>query len=168
MKKIVATIILALASVFITEAQSTNPLNYSGRMYLEAIEMYSTPRYVSFEDHAILSQQIRIPSVKTTKCEMDFEKGVITVGDDTWKVKVLDVKKYDAAAGGWVVVLYLDVLESTSKMELVWFPIGKPYLQMISKGENGFDIARMILSNQPYAASEEQVLWDLLRGAETM
>ena len=28
-------------------AQSTNPLNYSGRMYVEAIQK---PRYVSYED----------------------------------------------------------------------------------------------------------------------
>jgi len=58
MKKNIITIILALASVFIASAQSTNPLNYSGRMYVEAIEIIATPRYVSYEDHAILSQQI--------------------------------------------------------------------------------------------------------------
>lgn len=58
MKKIVATIILILACFVIAAAQSTNPLNYSGRMYVEAIEIIATPRYVSYEDHAILSQQI--------------------------------------------------------------------------------------------------------------
>ena len=39
MKKSIITIILALASVIIAAAQSTNPLNYSGRMYVEAIEI---------------------------------------------------------------------------------------------------------------------------------
>ena len=34
MKKNIITIILALASVFIASAQSTKPLNYSGRMYV--------------------------------------------------------------------------------------------------------------------------------------
>lgn len=62
MKKSIITIILALASVIIAAAQSTNPLNYSGRMYVEAIEIIATPRYVSYEDHAILSQQMCIPS----------------------------------------------------------------------------------------------------------
>ena len=69
MKKNIITIILALASVFIASAQSTNPLNYSGRMYVEALEIIATPRYVSFEDHAILSQQMRIPSVEITKID---------------------------------------------------------------------------------------------------
>ncbi len=69
MKKNIITIILALASVIITAAQSTNPLNYSGRMYVEAIEIIATPRYVSYEDHAILSQQMRIPSVEITKID---------------------------------------------------------------------------------------------------
>ena len=68
MKKSIITIILALASVIIAAAQSTNPLNYSGRMYVEAIEIIATPRYVSYEDHAILSQQMCIPSVEITKC----------------------------------------------------------------------------------------------------
>ena len=69
MKKSIITFILALASVFIASAQSTNPLNYSGRMYVEAIEIIATPRYVSYEDHAILSQQMRIPSVEITKTD---------------------------------------------------------------------------------------------------
>ena len=69
MKKIVATIILILACFVIAAAQSTNPLNYSGRMYVEAIEIIATPRYVSYEDHAILSQQMRIPSVEITKID---------------------------------------------------------------------------------------------------
>lgn len=73
MKKSIITIILALATVVIAVAQSTNPLNYSGRMYVEAIEIIATPRYVSYEDQAILSQQMRIPSVEITKIDMDFE-----------------------------------------------------------------------------------------------
>ena len=56
MKKIILTITLMLASFVFAAAQSTNPLNYSGRMYVEAIEIYATPRYISYEDHAIVSQ----------------------------------------------------------------------------------------------------------------
>ena len=55
MKKNIITIILALASVFIASAQSTNQLNYSGRMYVEAIEISARPRDVHYADHAILS-----------------------------------------------------------------------------------------------------------------
>lgn len=86
MKKSIITIILALASVVIASAQSTNPLNYSGRMYVEAIEIIATPRYVSYEDHAILSQQLRIPSVEITKIDMDFEKGIVTVKEMEMKI----------------------------------------------------------------------------------
>lgn len=73
MKHITIIFVLALATIT-AAAQSTNPLNYSGRMYVEAIEIIQTPRYVSYEDHAILSQQMRIPSTQIMKCEMDFEK----------------------------------------------------------------------------------------------
>ena len=88
MKKSIITIILALTSVIIAVAQSTNPLNYSGRMYVEAIEIIATPRYVSYEDHAILSQQMRIPSTEVTKFDMDFEKGIVSMKDSDIKVKV--------------------------------------------------------------------------------
>lgn len=81
LKKIIFTITLVLTSFIIAAAQSANPLNYSCRMYVEAIEIISTPRYVSYEDHAILSQQMRIPSTKNMKCEMDFEKGSILVDE---------------------------------------------------------------------------------------
>lgn len=61
MKKSIITIILALASVIIAAAQSTNPLNYSGRMYVEAIEIIAAPRYVSYEDHATLTSAYIVP-----------------------------------------------------------------------------------------------------------
>ena len=73
MKKIIIPVTLVLTSFVVAAAQSSNPLNYSGRMYVEAIEIIATPRYVSYEDHAILSQQMRIPSVEITKIDMDFE-----------------------------------------------------------------------------------------------
>ena len=101
MKKSIITIILAQASVIIAAAQSTNPLNYSGRMYVEAIEIIATPRYVSYEDHAILSQQMCIPSVEITKCDMDFEKGTVTVKGREMKMKVNACKKYDTDMVGW-------------------------------------------------------------------
>ena len=79
MKPRILVFTIALLASFAAAAQSTNPLNYSGRMYVEAIEIIATPRYVSYEDHAILSQQMRIPSVEITKCDMAFEKGTVTV-----------------------------------------------------------------------------------------
>ena len=52
MKQITIILMVALATIT-AAAQSTNPLNYSGRMYIEAIEICVTPRYISYEDHAI-------------------------------------------------------------------------------------------------------------------
>ena len=163
MKRTILIVALALASV-LGHAQSTNPLNYSGKMYLEAIEIISTPRYVSYEDHAILSQDTRIPVVKTTPCEMDFEKGTVTVGNDIFNVKVTETKRYETAAGGWIVVLYMDLPQSGDKMELVWFPIGNPYLQQITKTDEGVKIARMLLTDRPYVADPNAALMDFLQG----
>ena len=148
MKKNIITIILALASVLIASAQSTNPLNYSGRMYVEAIEIIATPRYVSYEDHAILSKELRIPALETMKCEMDFEKGTILVDDKTIKVKVTSTKKYEEDFG-CVVVVYMDIIGKKNKMELVWSQFGAPFLQQITPTDSGVDIARMILSDRP-------------------
>ena len=166
MKRTIFIVMLAIAGIQ-GYAQSTNPLNYSGRMYVEAIEIIQTPRYVSYEDHAILSQQMRIPSVQITKCEMDFEKGTITVDNKEMRIKVNATKKYDTDHG-WVVVIYTDLINEGDKAELVWPEYGKPYFQQITKGDEGVKIARMILSMKPVVANESEVLRDLLMGLGTM
>ena len=157
---------LALAGI-LGYAQSTNPLNYSGRMYVEAIEIIQTPRYVSYEDHAILSQQMRIPSVQITKCEMDFEKGTVTVDNKEMRIKVNATKKYDTDHG-WVVVIYTELVDEGDKAELVWPEFGKPYFQQITKVDNGVNIARMVLTSKPYVADEAEALRDMLMGLGTM
>lgn len=167
MKKSIITIILALVSCIAATAQSTNPLNYSGRMYVEAIEIIQTPRYVSYEDHAILSQQMRIPSVQITKCEMDFEKGTVTVDNKEMRIKVNATNKYDTDRG-WVVVLYTDMVDEGDKAELVWPEFGKPYFQQITKADEGVNIVRLVLTSKPYVADEGEALRDLLQGLGTM
>lgn len=166
MKHAFVTILLALAGI-LGYAQSTNPLNYSGRMYVEAIEIYATPRYISYEDHAILSQQMRIPSVEITKIDMDFEKGIVTVKDIEMKIKVNGCKRYEADHG-WKVVVYVDLLNEGDKAELVWPEFGKPYFQQITQTTDGVKIARMILSRKPYVADEGEALRELLQGLGTM
>lgn len=167
MKKIITTIILVLASFVFAAAQSTNPLNYSGRMYVEAIEIYATPRYISYENHAIVSQQMRIPSVEITKIDMDFEKGTVTVKDTEMKIKVNGCKRYEADHG-WTVVVYVDLVNEGDKGELVWPEFGKPYFQQITKADDGVKIARMVLSRKPYVADEGEALMNLLQGLGTM
>ena len=166
MKRTILIVMLALAGI-LGYAQSTNPLNYSGRMYVEAIEIIATPRYVSYEDHAILSQQMRIPSVEITKIDMDFEKGIVTAKEIEMKIKVNGCKKYDTDRG-WVVVVYVDLVDEGDKAELVWPEFGKPFFQQITKTADGVKIARMILSSKPYVADESEALRDMLMGLGTM
>ena len=166
MKHIIITAALVFASI-LGYAQSTNPLNYSGRMYVEAIEIYTTPRYVSYEDHAIVSQQMRIPSVRICKCEMDFKNGTVIVDQTTMKVKVNATKKYNTNYG-WVVVIYMDLVNEGNKAELVWPEYGKPYMQQITPNDDGVKIARMVLSKNPYVADEKEALMNLLQGLGTM
>ena len=167
MKKIIITIVLALTTFVTVAAQSTNPLNYSGRMYVEAIEIIATPRYVSYEDHAILSQQMRIPSVEITKIDMDFEKGIVIAKEIEMNIKVNGCKKYETDHG-WVVVVYVDLVNEGDKAELVWPEYGKPFFQQITKAEDGVKIARMVLSRKPYVADESEALRDMLMGLGTM
>lgn len=166
MKHIIISTALVFASI-LGYAQSTNPLNYSGRMYVEAIEIYTTPRYVSYEDHAIVSQQMRIPSVRISKCEMDFKNGTVIVDQTTMKVKVNATKKYNTNYG-WVVVIYMDLVNEGNKAELVWPEYGKPYMQQITPNVDGVKIARMVLSKNPYVADEREALMNLLQGLGTM
>ena len=166
MKHITLIFVLTLATIT-TAAQSTNPLNYSGRMYVEAIEIIATPRYVSYEDHAILSQQMRIPSVEITKIDMDFEKGLVIAKEIEMKIKVNGCKKYDTDRG-WVVVVYVDLVDEGDKAELVWPEFGKPFFQQITKTDEGVKIARMVLSSKPYVADESEALMNLLQGLGTM
>ena len=167
MKKTIIIFVIALLTSFTAAAQSTNPLNYSGRMYVEAIEIIQTPRYFSYEDHAILSQQMRIPSTQIMKCEMNFEKGTITVDNKEMRIKVNATKKYDTDRG-WVVVIYTDLIDEGGKAELVWPEFGKPYFQQITKADNGVNIARMVLTSKPYVADEGEALMNLLQGLGTM
>ena len=166
MKHITLIFVLTLATIT-AAAQSTNPLNYSGRMYVEAIEIIATPRYVSYEDHAILSQQMRIPSVEITKIDMDFEKGIVIAKEIEMKIKVNGCKKYDTDRG-WVVVVYVDLVNEGDKAELVWPEFGKPFFQRITKTDEGVKIARMVLSSKPYVADESEALRDMLMGLGTM
>ncbi|MCM1168506.1 MAG: hypothetical protein NC324_01065 [Bacteroides sp.] len=160
MKRIIFIMALALACI-LGHAQNINPLNYSGRMYVEALEIFQTPRYVSYEDHAILSKQMRLPSSKVTKFEMDFEKGFVVIDTTKNAVKVKSAKNYD---GDVVIYMILDGADGDVNAELVWPEYGKPHLQYFSKTDEGVLITRWILSSKPYIASDTEVLRDFLQG----
>ena len=166
MKHIILTAVLAIACT-LGHAQSTNPLNYGGKMYVESIDVISTPRYVSYEDHAILSKDMSIPSMEIQKCILDFENNTVTVGETVMKIKVNATKKYSEHEH-WVVVIYMDLVNEGDKAELVWPEFGKPYFQQISKADSGIKIARMILSRKPVVADPGDAMMQLLQGLGTM
>ena len=166
MKHIILTTVLAIACT-LGHAQSTNPLNYGGKMYVESIDIMSTPRYVSYEDHAILSKDMSIPAMEIQKCILNFENKTVTVGDTVMRIKVNATKKYTEHEH-WVVVIYMDLVDEGDKAELVWPEFGKPYFQQITQTKEGVKIARMILSKKPYVASESEALMNLLQGLGTM
>ena len=156
---VAARILCAAAS-----AQSTNPLNYSGTMYVSSIEVITTPRYVSFEDHAILSSEMTIPAIEITKVMFDFENNIINLNDKDHKVKVTGTKKYTMTDGSWTVVIYISFLDEADKYELVWREYGNPYFQEITKTDDGVKIAKMNLSSRPSSTSPEDALLQFLGG----
>ena len=69
MKRCFTILCAAIAMIMTASAQNPklNPLNYSGKMYVSAMEVLTTPRYVSYEDHAILSSEMSVPVTKVDR-----------------------------------------------------------------------------------------------------
>ena len=163
MKKILISLLAALVGTA-AFSQSTNPLNYSGKMYVSSIEVVTTPRYVSFEDHAILSSEKTIPVIEITKVLFDFENNIINLNNEDHKIKVTGTKKYTMTDGSWNVVIFISFLDETDKYELVWREYGSPYLQEITKTDECVKICKMNLSTKPRSTSPEDALMQLLGG----
>lgn len=163
MKKILISLLTALVGTA-AFSQSTNPLNYSGKMYVSSIEVVTTPRYVSFEDHAILSSEMTIPVIEITKVLFDFENNIINLNNEDHKIKVTGTKKYTMADGSWNVVIFISFLDETDKYELVWREYGSPYLQEITKTDECVKIYKMNLSTKSRSMSPEDALMQLLGG----
>lgn len=163
MKKILISLLAALVGPA-AFSQSTNPLNYSGKMYVSSIEVVTTPRYVSFEDHAILSSEMTIPVIEITKVLFDFENNIINLNNEDHKIKVTGTKKYTMADGSWNVVIFISFLDETDKYELVWREYGSPYLQEITKTDECVKIYKMNLSTKSRSMSPEDALMQLLGG----
>lgn len=162
MKRIITILSFALCGV-IAFAQSTNPLNYSGRMFVSSYEVLSTPRYVSYEDHGILSSDVTIPVTEVTTLLSDFENGTIKSGEDEYKIKVTNTKKYTLTDGTWVVVIFMETLDGSTRFEYIWREYGHAYLDTIKKQDDGtFKIIRMNLSRKPQSTSPEEAFLQML------
>lgn len=164
-KILVCMSIIALTGLNLM-AQSLNPLNYSGILYLKSTEIITTPRYVSYEDHAILHTEMRVPCTNVKKFDFDFSKGIITTEEGVVKVKVDTIKKYNTDNSGWVVVIYMtSTSNNNEKLEFVWPQSGNPFMQgIVSKSDGKKEISRAILSQKPYAKDPGAALLDILTG----
>ena len=95
MKKVILGILLCAISVALwAQNPKLNPLNYSGRMYISSIDALTAPRYISYEDHAILSTEISVPAVEVMKVDFDFKNNIITLSDKHNRIKNVRVKEY--------------------------------------------------------------------------
>jgi len=152
--------VLCAATAF---AQSTNPLNYSGKMFVSSYEVLTTPRYVSYEDHAILNSELTMPVIEITTLISDFEKGTLTSGETEYKIKVTGTKKYTLTDESWVVVIYMEAIDGSARFEYIWREYGHAYMDTINKQDDGtYKIIRMNLSRKPQAASPDEAIIQML------
>ena len=162
MKRIILCFLgLSMALCLWSQTPKLNPFNYSGRMYISSIDALTTPHYISYEYHAILSTEISVPSVEVMKVDFDFKNNIMTLSDKQTRIKNVRVKEYIDDYSR-IYVIYMDCIENTDKFELVW-PDGKsPYLLQITPSEDKVDICKMKLSHKPVATSGEEALMQLL------
>lgn len=144
-----------------SQTPKLNPLNYSGRMYISSVDAISTPRYVSYEDHAILSTELSVPVVEVSKVEFDFKNNVILIQDKSTAITNVRIKEHTDEYSR-IIVIYMDLVDSTDKMELVWPDDDSPYLLQITPDDDKVAICKMRLSQKPVASSGEEALMQLL------
>ena len=144
-----------------SQTPKLNPLNYSGRMYISSVDAISTPRYVSYEDHAILSTELSVPVVEVSKVEFDFKNNVILIQDKSTAITNVRIKEHTDEYSR-IIVIYMDLVDSTDKMELVWPDDESPYLLQITPDDDKVAICKMKLSQKPVASSGEDALMQLL------
>lgn len=163
MKKIltITALLLSFAAAF---AQSTNPLNYSGKMFISSYELLKTPRYVSYADHAIMNSELTIPVTEVSTLLADFENGTLKSGETEYIIKVTDTKKYTLTDDSWVVVISMESTDGKAKFDYVWREYGNPYLDTILalQDEPGtIKIIRMNLSRKPQVSSPDDALLNM-------
>ena len=140
-----------------------NPLNYSGKMYVSSMEIISTPRYVSYGDHAILNTELSVPTVEETPVVMDFVNNMITLPTSKIQVKNVEAKTYYEGLVETVVISMRNV-ENNSLVELVWPGLGSPYLMMSGQGEDGDVFVVKFNLAKTHTMPSEEALLEMLFG----
>lgn len=70
-------------------------------MFVSSYEVLSTPRYVSYEDHGILTSDMTIPVTEVTTLVSDFENGTLRSGGKEYQIRVTDTKRYALTDDSW-------------------------------------------------------------------
>lgn len=147
MKQLLSVLIL-LFGLHSANAQNPqlNPLNYSGKMSVTSLEAITTPRYISYNDHALLSTEMSIPTMNLMQVVFDFKNKTIKIMDEELtKISNISVKEY-INKGLTTIVIHMDVIDSTDKLEFVWPPLENPYLLVIvQKEEEGATLLKINL-----------------------
>lgn len=151
MKKIVLAIFIAMLTTVGASAQSTNPLNSSEEIYAVFLNVYTTPRYLSYEDEDYeLIKRVASSPIKAIKCNFDFEVGCVTLAEKKLKIKDLSTHKNGKPGGGVVVCMNLSEGGKDEVWELVWREFGNPTLRSCIHKDNEYAILEFLLSQKPY------------------
>lgn len=133
----------------------------SGRMYVSLLETIKTPRYESFEDHAILTTELTVPPIDVIKVEFDFKNNSITLDDKQISIKNLKIKEVEEGFSN-TIVISMNTDDSSYRLELVWPEYGTPHLLEIYQNEDNVSIVKMKLSQKPVATSPEDAILQIL------
>lgn len=163
MKKLILSLLASCCMVISLWSQNPklNPLNYSGRMYVSLLETITTPRYESYEDHAILTTELSVPPIEVIKVEFDFKNNSITLDDKQLSIESLTIKEVEEDYST-TIVISMDIVDRSYKSELVWPEYGSPYLLEIHQNEDNVSIVKMNLSQKPVATSPEEAMLQML------
>jgi len=162
----ISAMLLIVTMVPAQSLLTTNPKNYSGKMYVKGMDILSTPRYISFSDHAIISKSMPVPVVKLITVTFNFEKNIFIMDTDTVHFTFDGIQKYKDSLEDHVVLSFHSNKKEADKdrYELVWPEFNSPYLLEITKGEDGFELCKMILSHDKPELSPGDAIQQLLEG----
>lgn len=163
MKQLFSALILLLGfQVVNAQNPRLNPLNYSGKMPVTSFEVITTPRYISYNDHALLSTEMSMPMMEPLQVEFDFKNKIIkNITEDVTEITNIAVKEYTNGKHT-TIVIHMDVVDSTGKLEFVWPPLENPYLLVIEPSEEKAAIVKYNFKHGSSSTTSEDALLKFL------
>lgn len=95
MRNVLFTIAFALVGLT-CQSQDLNPQHYSGKYYITMAGELFANWYSSYDEHSTFRRTSPLAATKIRPCVVDFEKGVLSLNDDTYLIKVtaIDADEY--------------------------------------------------------------------------